>query len=179
MKRPLIDTTPCVVLLNGPAGVGKTTVGRALASLAPNGACIHGDCLKRFIVSRTDGAVRGGLGYINGASVAANCVDAGYDLGVFEYVFERPSHVDRFRASFHAPAPVHLFTLWAPLSIVVERERGRPDRERLGDRVVACYRAIEGRLDQLGHRVDTVDRSPGEVAEEIYRLCGEGLGALT
>ncbi len=163
-----------VVLLNGPAGVGKTTVGRALAALVPNGACIHGDCLKRFVVARTDGAVRDGLGYVNGASVAANFVDADYDLVVFEH----PSHVERFLASFHAPAPVHLFTLWAPLSVVVERERDRLDRERLGDRVVACYRAIETHLDHLGYRIDTVGLSPREAAAEIYRLCDEGLGAL-
>ena len=36
-------TEPHVVILNGPAGVGKTTVGRARAALVPNGACIHGD----------------------------------------------------------------------------------------------------------------------------------------
>ncbi len=69
--------TARVILLNGPPGGGKTTVGRALASLFPNGACIHGDCLKHFVVSRVDGAVRGGLGYINGAAVAANFIEAG------------------------------------------------------------------------------------------------------
>ena len=51
-----------VVLLNGPAGVGKTTVGIALASLVPNGPCIHGDQLRSFIVTRVDGTVEGGLG---------------------------------------------------------------------------------------------------------------------
>ena len=85
-----------IVLLNGPAGVGKTTVGRALATLVPNGACVHGDCLKHVVVARVDGAVSGGLGYVNGATVAANFIDAGYDLVVFEYVFEHPSHIDRF-----------------------------------------------------------------------------------
>jgi energy-coupling factor transporter ATP-binding protein EcfA2 len=103
-----------VILLNGPAGVGKTTVGRALASLVPNGSCIHGDCLKSFIVSRVDGVVAGGLGYVNGAFIASTFIEAGYDLVVFEYVFERPSNVDRFLASFHLPVPVHLFTLWGP-----------------------------------------------------------------
>ena len=135
-----------VVLFNGPPGAGKTTVGRALAALVPNGACIHGDCLKAFVVTRVEGAVESGLGYKNGAVVAATFVAAGYDLVVFEYVFERPEAVSRFLAAFHAPAPVYLFTLWAPLDVVVAREQGRLGREPLGPRVAQSCRAIEAHL---------------------------------
>jgi len=167
-----------VILLNGPAGVGKTTVGRALAALAPNSSCIHGDCLKGFIVSRVDGAVSGGLGYVNGAKIAATFIEAGYDLVVFEYVFEHPSNVNRFLASFHLLAPVHLFTLWAPLSLVIEREQARPDRDRLGQRVVSCYQSIERNLGQLGQIIDTGDRPAVDVATHIHRLCQEGVGVI-
>ena len=66
--------TARLILLNGPAGVGKTTVGRLLAGLVPNGACIHGDSLKDFVVSRVEGAVGGGLGYVNGAASLAPSV---------------------------------------------------------------------------------------------------------
>ncbi len=167
-----------VILLNGPAGVGKTTVGRALASLARNGSCIHGDCLKGFIVSRMDEVVSGGLGYVNGARVAATFIEAGYDLVVFEYVFEHPSNVDRFLASFHLPVPIHLFTLWAPLSLVMEREQARPDRDRLGQRVMSCYRSIERHMGQLGRIIDTGDRPAADVAAHIYQLCHEGVGVV-
>jgi hypothetical protein len=60
-----------VVILNGPAGVGKTTTGRALAAMARSAACVHGDDLKGFIVRR-DAPVATGLGYRNGATVAAD-----------------------------------------------------------------------------------------------------------
>jgi ABC-type transport system involved in cytochrome c biogenesis ATPase subunit len=53
-----------VVVLNGPAGVGKTTVGRRLAGTARNGACVHGDDLKRFVVAREPGTVEQGLSYV-------------------------------------------------------------------------------------------------------------------
>lgn len=164
--------TASVVLLNGPAGVGKTTVGRSRAGLAANGACIHGDALAGFIVSRVEGGVESGLGYTNGATLAANFV-AGYDLVVFEYVFERRAHVERFVASFHPPAalPVHLFTLWAPLATVIAREQARPDRRPLGDRVERCYRTLEAALPELGHRIDNGVASPADVARAILRLC--------
>lgn len=167
-----------VILLNGPPGVGKTTVGRALAGLVPNGACIHGDCLKHFVVSRVDGAVRGGLGYVNGATVATNFVEAGYDLVVFEFVFERPSHVDRFVSALSAPVAVHLFTLWAPLETVLARERSRPNREPLGDRVAACYETMAENLAMLGARIETARMPPEMIARTIRQLAKEHSGGL-
>jgi chloramphenicol 3-O-phosphotransferase len=131
-----------VVLLNGPAGVGKTTVGRRLAATARNGVCVHGDDLKRFVVTREPGAVEQGLSYVGGAALTDVFLRAGYDLVVFEFVFERRIHVDRFLASLRTDAAVHLVTLWAPWETVATRELGRPERARRGDRVAACWNAM-------------------------------------
>lgn len=167
-----------IVLLNGPAGVGKTTVGRELAGLVANGACVHGDQLAGFIVRRVEGAVTSGLGYTNGAILAANFVAAGYELVVFEYVFEHRLAVDRCLNALGTTIPVHLFTLWAPLATVVARERGRSDREPLGERVETCHRAIGAALPELGYRIDNVDASPCEVARAIRRLCEADVGRI-
>lgn len=163
-------------LLNGPPGVGKTTVGTALASLVDNGACIHGDHLKSFIVSRVEGKVEGGLGYKNGAAVATNFIEAGYKLVVFEYVFEKPTHVARFLEFLRPKVPVHLFTLWAPLRVIIEREQARQNRTKLGNRVVECYKTIEQNLDQLGHRIDNTGTQPIDIAKLIYYLSKENIG---
>lgn len=162
-----------VVILNGPAGVGKTTVGRLLAARAENGVCIDGDALAGFIVTRTPGAVREGLSYENGATIAANYVRAGYDLVVFEYCFEERGHVKRFLDAYAAAAPVFLFTLWAPLVVVEERERARAGRSRLGERVAACHRAMAARLDELGEVVEAL-APPPEIAELIDRRSHAG-----
>jgi chloramphenicol 3-O-phosphotransferase len=167
-----------VVLINGPAGVGKTTIGRTLASLAQNGIHIEGDLLRGFIVSQIEGAVEGGLGYKNGATLASNFIEAGYELVVFEYVFEKPGHVSRFLSFFHLEVPVHLFTLWAPFEVVAERERTRPNRKRLESRVVECYRTIERNLDRLGYCIDNTQGTPRQVAEIIYQMCGKNAGLV-
>jgi chloramphenicol 3-O-phosphotransferase len=163
-----------VVILNGPAGVGKTTTARLLASMVPNGACVHGDALREFIVSRQDGTVRQGLGFLNGASIVTNFVEAGYDLVVFDYVFEKSHGLDVFRSGYHGAAPVHLFTLWADLDRVIDRERSRPGRGRLGQRVTDCYRTMEQHLGSLGCVIDTSEISPRHVADAILDRCADG-----
>jgi chloramphenicol 3-O-phosphotransferase len=158
-----------VVIVNGPAGVGKTTIGRLLARRAPNGVCIHGDGLAKFIVTRVEGAVETGLGYVNGATIAANFIRAGYDLVVFEYCLESAAHVRRFLDAYDAAAPVSLLTLWAPLDVVVERERERVGRTPLRERVEAGYRAMESSLGELGHIVQNVG-PPEDVAALLDEL---------
>jgi chloramphenicol 3-O-phosphotransferase len=158
-----------VVVVNGPPGVGKTTVARLLAARAANGVCISGDTLADFIVRRRDGDVRLGLGYESGALLAANYLDAGYELVVFEYCFERADHIERFRSAYSGAAPVSVFTLWAPLHVVCEREAQRPDRRRLGDRVRECWETMRAHLAELGEVVEN-DADPAEVAERLDRL---------
>jgi hypothetical protein len=76
-----------VVLLNGPAAVGKSTVGRRLAATARNGVCIHGDDVRRMVVTSEPGTVRQSLVYVGGAALADVFLEAGYELVVFEFGF--------------------------------------------------------------------------------------------
>lgn len=176
-----VRPSPRVVILNGPAGVGKTTTARALAETVANGACIHGDELRDFIVAREDGAVSTGLGYRNGASVAQNFVDAGYELVVFEYVFETARGIEEFRQAYRSSVPVHFFTLWAPLEIVLEREASwtrRQQRQPLGERVEACYQKMQPNLGTLGSVVPTDELEVSEVVADILRRCDHHQGLL-
>jgi chloramphenicol 3-O-phosphotransferase len=143
-----------VVLLNGPAGVGKTTLGRRLAATARNGVCIHGDDLKRFVVAREAGTVEQGLSYVGGAALADVFLDAGYDLVVVEFIFARREHVERFRRALRSDVAVDLVTLWAPLATVAEREVARPNRDRLDGRLAECWHELAAHLGELGAVID-------------------------
>jgi hypothetical protein len=109
----------------GPAGVGKTIVGRRLAASVRNLACVHGDDLKQFVVARDPDAVQTGLSYVGGAALADVFLGAGYDLVVSEFIFPRARHVERFLRSLRSEVPVHLLTLWAPFGDG-RGPRGRP-----------------------------------------------------
>ncbi|HWI94898.1 MAG TPA: hypothetical protein VNS60_02395 [Solirubrobacterales bacterium] len=170
-----------VVILNGPAGVGKSTTARALADTVANGACIHGDDLRDFIVARQDGAVSTGLGYRNGASLAQNFVNAGYELVVFEYVFETARGIEEFRQAYQSSVPAHFFTLWAPLEVVLKREASwtrRQQRQPLGERVEACYRRMQANLGALGPVVPTGESQVSEVVADLLCRCDRREGML-
>lgn len=86
-----------VVLINGPAGIGKSTVARRVAARAANGACVAGDDLKGFVVTRDEPpTVALGLAYVGAAALADVYLAAGFERVVVDFVFEHPRHISRF-----------------------------------------------------------------------------------
>jgi energy-coupling factor transporter ATP-binding protein EcfA2 len=166
IKRPSLAKGK-IVIINGPAGVGKTTLAKALSKYGRNSAVIEGDSIKRFIANRNDGEVRKGLGYLNGANVSSNYVKAGYDLMIFEYIFEEGTHIPKFLKYLTVDCPVYLFTLWADCTTVESREMMRENRERLGSRVSECWTAMKKNLPGLGLIISTENCRVNEIAPLI------------
>jgi predicted kinase len=161
-----------VVLLNGPAAVGKSTVGRGLAQTARNGVCIPGDDLRRMVVTSEPGTVRQSLTYVAGAALADAFLAAGYELVVFEFGFPRPADAERFRRALRAPVEVALVTLWAPLAVTLARDRSRPPQGRLGDAAVtASWAELDAHLAQLGSVVDA-DAPVAHVVDAVLAALG-------
>lgn len=155
-----------VIILNGPAGVGKTTIGKLLAQESENSVCISGDALKDFIIRKTD-TVKGRLGYKNGASLIRNFVDAGYELIIFEYIFPSKKQISYFLKKLNVDVPVFLYTLWAPLEIVREREAKRIGRASLGEQVTKCHKELALNLHELGQIIHTDHLALEEVVKNI------------
>jgi hypothetical protein len=131
-------------------------------------ACIHGDDFPGYIVNRDLKKVATGLGYKNGATVTSNFIDGGYDLVVYDYIFEDQTHIPKFVMNLTVDCDVHFFTLWATKEIIVDREAKRLGRYPLGDRVSECYNTMEKSLNNLGFVVDTRNKHPEAIAEMIW-----------
>jgi predicted kinase len=159
---------PEVLIINGPPGVGKTTVSRILAHQLPGTVCIRGDELRAFAPKDARQHLGGGSTFRAAAVLAKTYLAMGAARIVVDYVFLRRSHVAYFRDAFGSPeTPLHMFTLWAPLDVVQSRERRRVARSPLGDAVEECRNEIERNQAILGDFIDTTAADPHEVARMI------------
>lgn len=132
--------SPRILVLNGPAGIGKTTVGRRLAQRSANGICIAGDSLREFVVTR-DRSRPSGLAFRAAAALIEVYAHAGFDLIIFDFVFEGPQHLEPFRDALPPEFDFTLITLWADPDVITARKssRGRGD---------------EHTTNQVGHRLE-------------------------
>jgi len=159
-----------VLLLNGPPGVGKTTVARLLASARPGTVAIHGDALRAFAPPDARAHLGPGSTYRAGAALAAAYLALGAPLVVLDYCFLKPADVARVRDALPADVSVHVVTLWAPLEVCERRAADRPGREPLGRAIAACHAAMDGNAAALGTFVDAATAGPAALAERVGRL---------
>lgn len=158
---------PIIVILNGAPGVGKSTTAQLLAKSFQNSVCIRGDDIKHWIVNRNSEDLARGLTYINGGSCCRNYAKAGYEFIIFEYVFTKKNHVERFIENCGMRDCCFLFTLIAPLPIIKQREALRPNREKLGEAVDIVYNEIIQNKSDLGTFIDTESRTSQEICKLI------------
>jgi chloramphenicol 3-O-phosphotransferase len=170
-----VVTDQRVLVLNGPAGIGKSTVARALAARTANGAWIEGDALKAFVVTRDRHGPRG-LSYRVAGAAAGVYLDAGFELVVFDFVFHDADMVDQFARTLPAKADLHVVTLWADLATVTARERGRPGREPLREMVAVHWRRVRDKLFELG-AVVVADGPVDDVVLGVERAVDGRVGA--
>jgi len=159
---------PEVIVINGPPGIGKSSVTAQLRTLAPGTVAISGAELRAFAPPDARAHLGGGATYRVAGALASAFMQLGAQRVLFEYEFLRASQLAYFRDALSVPAELHVFTLWAPLECVAERsgspKAARSQRLDLAD----CYREMAMNLSQLGEIIDTERRSSAEVARLIH-----------
>lgn len=161
-----------LVVLNGPPGVGKTTVSRLLADLLPGTVRIEGDRLRAFVPDNPRPFLGRGSTYRAAATLACAYLEMGAPRVLFDYCFLRPAHSAYFESRLTTGLDVRMFTLWAPLPTVRAREQGRSGRSPLGHAVDACHAEMQQHLSTLGTLVDAEAPTAQTIARTLAdRLC--------
>lgn len=159
---------PEVLVINGPPGVGKSTVTAQLRTLVPGTVAISGAELRAFAPLDARAHLGGGATYRVAGALASAFMQLGAKRVLFEYEFLRASHLAYFRDALTVPAELHIFTLWAPLECVVERSGGQPGARPSALALADSYREMARNLGQLGQIVETERRSAEQVARHIH-----------
>ena len=118
-----------VIVVNGPPGVGKSTVTACLRRLVPSTVAISGDELRAFAPEDARAHLGGGATYRAAGALIACYLSLGAERVIFDYVFLRRSHFAYFREALPVGAEPRVFTLWAPLETAAAREMALSLRE--------------------------------------------------
>lgn len=155
-----------IVIINGPAGVGKTTIAKKLCELHQNSVCIHGDSIKEFVVNRNNPEIEKQLAYKIGAMLIKRYIEAGYKFIVFEFVFENNSHIELVKTLL-PDFKLQIFTLWDELENIIKKEKYRKNRLPLNGRVSECYNTIKRNIKDMATEI--IDNSK-DIASTINQI---------
>ena len=163
-----------IVILNGPPGVGKTTVLGELRALLAGTVGISGDALRAFAPADVRAHLGGGATYRAAGALARAYASLGAERVIFDYVFLRAAHFRYFSEALADASRVCVFTLWAPLETVELRARARPEPQHAGSAVADSYREMAINTAILGQIVDNAGSDPKRVAACIHAACTHG-----
>lgn len=163
-----------ILIISGPVGVGKTTIGHELSNSLSKGEIPHTfldlDAVAQTYPRPSDDRFGSRLALTNLRDVWANCVLAGARNLVVARVVESADDVDGIRQVIPNSQSI-VYQLEARDSILIDRIRRRElgsGFEHHRDRALELARTL--RLDgPADFRVDTSDRGIQDMVEEIIR----------
>jgi len=164
-----------VYLITGPAGSGKSSVSKALASKFERSAVIEVDTLRGMIKS---GYVRPwphneevdlqlSLSAKNACDMANNLLEKGFSVFIDDVVGEKL--LEQY-SSFFKNKNFKAFLLMPSLEALLRRFEDRGDNKQLRERTIELHKRFSEKQDKLNwHIINSSDQTLEETVNEIYK----------
>lgn len=172
-----ISLNAMILIINGPLGVGKTTIAEALLHRYPRGVMLDGDAAGNVHPFEIYDPVRVAYLYRTLAMLVAwHQREGGYENVVIDYVFETPESLRQFITLLCPLDPnIHIFRLRAPAETLRARirKRGRGDDAYLAWELQRGPELLQiqdenGAGEALGRVIETEGLAVSDVVDVIW-----------
>lgn len=160
-----------VIILNGPCGVGKSTVAQKLAARLNKCVHIRVDDIRNFIVDAEINEEQNDIADINTLCITKNFVESGYNNIIIDNVFESSGHLSGFIKKIKLiDNDVHSFRLYASIEENIKRNLERRVENIMDEsRVHELYDVFSDSGNEIGEMINTTNMSAEETAEIILK----------
>jgi predicted kinase len=167
-----------VIIINGPSGVGKSTISHILSRSIRKGVHIDVDILRHLVANHRLTREQVALAYRNAASLADNFLAAGYTV-IIDGVFPTGKDLVTFRNALKTVnTAIYVYTLSGRLQVIQQREAMKTGSERLKRHVKKLHNSMHADADRLGIIIDTTNLGIMETVAHIKALLARGKGKL-
>ena len=167
-----------IIIINGPPGIGKTTIAYKLSKKLKKSVVIEVDRIKYFAVDKrkTTEAIDIGDQHV---FMMVGALRSSKENIIIDFVYETPKYFEAVVKQFRAiDRNVYAFRLRCTLADNLKRDRRRAKDVRLGSRINEIFARLDERGDSVGYTVETTGLSVEKTAEKIFLLISAEIGMV-
>ena len=157
-----------IYLLTGPAGVGKSTISKLIATNLEKSVLIEGDEIYHLVVGGYVSPWKNGnhlsLFWQNCKSIIANSIRSGYDV-VFNYILDKKQVLD-IKQTF-SNCQIKFVCLMVDEKTIVERDKLRPSDCQMGERSLILLKSMKQKNFNKNNILDTTNLTENETYLEV------------
>jgi adenylate kinase family enzyme len=167
-----------IIIINGPPGIGKTTIAQKLSKKLKKSVVIEVDRIKYFAVDKrkTTEAIDIGDQHV---FMMVGALRSSKENIIIDFVYETPKYFEAVVKQLRGiDRNVYAYRLRCTLADNLKRDKRRTKEVRLGPRINEIFGRLDERGDSVGYTVETTGLSVEKTAEKIFLLISAEIGMV-